>query len=282
MSKPYEYVTDLFNKLRADIAEIKRRLFVEKPKAESSADAPRQYSIEAVHADHHAREKADGPEQVVRATLRLPETLRVKAETEERQKEWYRDRAFKLSIAGVLVGIGVAVIYFSQLREMQKQTKAITRQMLISERAWITPSVAIDNTIERNRPFGVEIHMENTGQTAAKQVHSQVVVKIVPSTQTPVFDYDHAVINRLQGLMFPKSTNDQLVGIENDSPQPLTEIDFERLQDGDAYVVTYMRIDYFDVFGKARWLTTCYWHGFKEHAVYYSRDCVRYSNVDED
>jgi hypothetical protein len=81
MSKPNEYVADLLKKLREDISQIKHRLFTEKPKSESdSTRSPRQYVIDAVQKNTESEEKEDG---TIRATLHLPEAIRVQTKTDD-------------------------------------------------------------------------------------------------------------------------------------------------------------------------------------------------------
>ena len=184
MTKPNDYVTDLFKKLREDISGIKHKLFAEKPTLES-AEMPRQYSIRAVHEDRHSRKNIEGSEQMVRAMLHLPEAIRVEAKTEERHKQWFNDRTFVLSIAGVGFAALVALIYYFQLREMQNQTRIITQQMLVQERAWMAPTLTMDTTLSRTKPFNVTIHLENTGQTPAKSVQQHIVVQLLKSTESP-------------------------------------------------------------------------------------------------
>jgi hypothetical protein len=118
MSKPYEYVTDLFHKIREDLTQIKHRLFTEKPKLESS-EHPLEYSIDAIHKRNDT-EKETAPPQgpMIRARLNLPETIAVKAETEERKKPWKQDRNFLVEIAAIFVGAIVALIYGCQLWQM--------------------------------------------------------------------------------------------------------------------------------------------------------------------
>jgi hypothetical protein len=121
MAKANEYVTDLLKKIREDISEIKRKLFTEKPKLEA-AQAPPQYSIDAVHKNSDTnKEETPSERPIIRARINLPEAITVKAETEERIKPWKQDRHFLLQMGAIAVGAIVAVIYYCQLQTMQDQ-----------------------------------------------------------------------------------------------------------------------------------------------------------------
>jgi len=137
----------LFKKIREDLAEIKHKLFVEKPKLET-----------------------DKPEStVIHARLSLPEAIKVKAETEERTKPWKQDRDFKLQILAVLVGAAVTAIYAGQLDQMIKSNK-LTREALESvQRAFIAyHSIECSRGKSGDRIYW-SIHpvYENSGNTPA-------------------------------------------------------------------------------------------------------------------
>jgi hypothetical protein len=190
-------------------------------------------------------------------------------------------RADKISIAGLVIASIVAIIYFCQLREMQKQTTTITRQMLVSERAWVTPTIDIDEHPAIGQPFGATVHYENTGVTPAKTVYTQIAVHKVPANESPVFTYEAGVTNQLIGLLFPKVKLDLDAGFNGAIEKvPLSEEDFRQLTDGSAYVVAYLKITYTDVFGTSRFVTMCGWRGYKAAANYSSRDCVNYDAGD--
>src|SRR5581483_969504 len=133
MNKPSEYITDLFHKLREDISAIKHRLFTEKPRVESSENR-RHYVIDAVHKGDIRNEENT---QAIRATLNLPPTIHIDAQTEERQKPWHKDRTVILQIFGIFVGTVVAIIYMCQLNAMLEANKLSQQAFSVSQRSYV-------------------------------------------------------------------------------------------------------------------------------------------------
>jgi hypothetical protein len=169
--KPYEYVTDLFSKVLHQISEINRKLFIEKAETESHPSTPRNYSIQAVYENSHANEKADGPEPTVRAILALPKTLNVDAETHERDKPWLKDRTFLLSIAGVIVGAAVAVVYCLQLTEMKHANQINSDALTRVQRPWVgtedIPHIDVKRDDKGSVTFNTEVFIKNFGPSPA-------------------------------------------------------------------------------------------------------------------
>ena len=98
MNRPYEYITDLFHKLREDISAIKHRLFTEKPKQEASADRPRHYTINAATPQIQTPTKKMGnPYELLSI---FPPTISIDAQTQVRPKKLYRDRGRVASNCG--------------------------------------------------------------------------------------------------------------------------------------------------------------------------------------
>ena len=138
MSNPYEYVTDLFHKIREDIAQLKHKLFIDKPKLESTKKPP-EYSIDAIHINSESSEESKPPQEpVIYARLNLPKTISVTAETEEKTKPWKQDKNFILQLAAVGVGGLVAIIYGCQLHQMIKANKISHDSFTSTQRSYVT------------------------------------------------------------------------------------------------------------------------------------------------
>jgi hypothetical protein len=195
MSKPYEYVTDLFQKLREDIAQIKNRLFTEKPKLESS-ERP-EYSIDTVHKNSKPEKEAKEPQgPVIRARLNLPETIAVKAETQEREKPWKKDRKFLLEIAAIAVGASVALIYAAQLCQMIKQNRISRDSLEKVQRAFVSFSPDITNlwiTDTEDSPditaWRFQVAIRNSGATTTRRLQDHIFIKSLPGTIPDNFDF---------------------------------------------------------------------------------------------
>jgi hypothetical protein len=169
MSKPNEYITDLLHKLREDISQIKHRLFTEKPKPQSS-ETPPHYAINAVHKDGKPSEEDNN---AIRATLKLPETIRIDAKTEEHHKQWHKDRTVWLQLIGIGVGIAVAVIYLYQLITMQHQLKFEKERFVTEQRPYIW-FVSDKPVIKVGSQMSWNVIAENDGRSTALRMHTCV------------------------------------------------------------------------------------------------------------
>ena len=175
MNKPYEYVTDLFQKIREDISEIKHKLFIDKAKSES-VDTPRQYAINAVQKHPQPDEEHSN---VVRATLNLPESIHIETKTAEHKERWYKDRTVWLQIAAILVGSVVAVIYFFQWRTMIATVDTTRQASERDERAWVRAIEVGGPQVMPNQPLQWAIQIQNIGKTPARNIHGQFLIEII-------------------------------------------------------------------------------------------------------
>jgi len=176
MTKPYEYVTDLFQKIREDISHIKHRLFTDEPKLQSS-EKPLEYFIDATHVNSDSHKEAGPPQgPVIHARLNLPETIGVKAATEERTKPWKEDRNFILQFAAVAVGGAVALIYACQLGQMIESNRINRESLEYTQRPFLNPRPLKIARIIRQMPNGnvrnvvISVTWQNTGNTPAIRV----------------------------------------------------------------------------------------------------------------
>jgi|GEM_PF-3526849 hypothetical protein len=190
MAKPNEYITDLFKKIREEISEIKHKLFVAKPKLESSAQ-PLEYSIEAVHENGEARKEPEGTKSGIVIRVNLPKTIDVKAETEERTKPWKQDRNFIVQIAAASIGVLVLVVYACQLGQMIKSNGLTRKSLVTSSRAWVAPANAyFTSEISKTVPFSFDVQYRNVGRSPALDVHPTYSLQ-----QVPVSKFDDNTFN---------------------------------------------------------------------------------------
>jgi hypothetical protein len=250
MNKPSEYVMDLFKKIREDISEIKHRLFTEKPKSESESTQPVEYSIDTVHKNPNAdKETAVAQTTIVRARLNLPETINVKAETEERTKPWNQDRSYLLQIGGVGVAAIVAVIYFMQWMTMIKSVDATRQASEREQRAWVSihsPMAFVDS---KESLANMPIRIENIGKTPARRVVVDAWVELIPVDRRP----------DLSG----RAKTEYGLPFENEKggapPWPADDWEYEEFLAARIYALTYVKASYDDIFNVRHWTKFCTW-----------------------
>ena len=158
------------------------------------------------------------------------------------------------------------------------------RQARISERAWILPDVTFDETIAKDKPLSVKIHLENTGNTPAKAIYIRAALRKIGKSEPIFFDYvGVTTFGTTTGLLIPKQTYDLSNTLDqepNKPPAPLGDANFEDLMRGGSYVILYLRIEYVDIFGIHHWTKRCKWQVYALGDVYNARPCTDYGNVD--
>jgi hypothetical protein len=240
MSKPNEYITDLFHKLRDDISWIRQKLFTEKPKLES-ADTPKEYAIDAVHTDNNANCKAYDSEAVIRATLNMPKAIRVEAETHERNKKWFKDRMFLVQVAAVLAASIYAVIAYRQWHDSGHNFR-------VDQRAWLGVSQMSLNEMHAPDPVTAMVTVTNFGKTPA--LHVKIIYTIHPSdTQVDISEYSQHSVEKLdskplsQSVLFPNANMMLFPSILNPD-----ETGIEAVKTGHKFIYIFGTIEYGDIF----------------------------------
>jgi len=290
MTKPYEYVTDLFQKIHSDISEIKHKLFTEKPKLES-AKRPAEYSIDAVQTSPDAdKETAVTQSTMIRARLNLPETIRVKAETEERTKPWNHDRNFLLQILTVAV---VAVYTFVALLQWMIMRDALT----VEQRPFlkIQQKIGSSNQLIAGQPIQTTLEFINTGKTPARHMKAYMFIELVSANQSPhlinpdkpgdetrywSFTTTGVIFNAQSIEGVAKRTGPDPGGPNNGTKDiPLTIPETEKLSRGDIYEAVYGVTYYWDIFGNKHWTAFCGWAAAPSGG-YAASECTRYNDVD--
>jgi hypothetical protein len=275
MTKPNEYITDLFHKLRDDISWIKQKLFTEKPKLESS-DTPKEYVVNAIHTDDNADGKTDDSKTIVRATLNMPKAIRIEAETHERPKKWRKDRMFLVQIAAVLAASTYVGIAYLQWRDLGDNFK-------FSQRAWLK----VDAGFPDKEPpvYGVTMRVENVGKSVAHNVHLIGRLEYDPGTTGPNLEVKGvAVTDVTYGLIFPADHHDYPMQFTDDKAKPraLSGDELKQLALGNAYLSLFGIIGYEDEFGK-HWTKFCQWRDYAivQGPTINSRNCISWNSVGE-
>ena len=165
-----------------------------------------------------------------------------------------------LTLAGVVIAFLTGAIFWEQLHEMKTD-----------QRAWVTMSlgrVQFPSNISDIGKVQVQapLTVNNVGKTAARNLHSKVVMEYEVNGQSPEFVYDHRMrAESTSGIMFPTAQETMpiffLEGNPNDKngsqPRFLTPSEYQDLIKGDGYMVVYGETTYADIFGTNHWMHYC-------------------------
>jgi hypothetical protein len=257
MEHPNKRLLDELKEIQKGVGRILERLFITHPKSEP-ANAPQQYSIDAVQADHNANRKTDHPDTVVRATLNMPKAVAVEAETHERYKPWRKDRMFVVQLAAVSAAIVYAAIAYRQWHDLR-------HNFTVDQRAWIGISVVEGGTdgsngkMEVDRPYTVNARVKNTGKTPALDVAFVAGTEFVkqggklqPFTATAPS----------RGAVFPSAeiftTIDPLSENDKQGTGRLSQGLYDALERGDVFLFVRGTVKYNDIFGCKHSAKFCY------------------------
>jgi hypothetical protein len=169
-----------------------------------------------------------------------------------------------LECTAIAVGIAVAIIYFFQWRAMDATMK-------IDQRAWISlNSITNVGKFAVGEPFGVSVSVKNIGKTPARDTYSSVIIEPRENGQPPRFERDTSDAVST-GVMIPNAdyygtpilTTCHLEGRSGeragpDFTCPLTQHEYDTIEDESYYLYLHGRVDYKDVFSHKHWFTYCY------------------------
>lgn len=176
-----------------------------------------------------------------------------------------------------------------QAKAAQDSVKAIQRQMRQDQRAWITVKIASPEFSE-SKPFFVPITFTNTGKTPARHFTAAVFVERVQNGKSPSFEYKNSIgTTATVGTVFPGGvmlhrgfafrldyTAKTAEGINTLSPAELRE-----LIDAKAYIATYGKITFTDIFGTSHWVKFCAFSSPAESVwLAGAKKCTDYDEVD--
>jgi hypothetical protein len=180
---------------------------------------------------------------------------------------WKDSQWWQVWMQAVLIPVGIyaLIIYFGQLDEMQKATKAatdglaMTRDMAhVDQRAWVADS-ALVGTPELDKPFTIRVTIKNTGKTFAQHFVGLMGVKGKELSQ-PDPDFEEILAGAKGGIS---------IGLVPPNGSVIEEIAFmdgKRMTQGDldiikspmSVILVFGKIAYADIFRCEHWTTYCY------------------------
>jgi hypothetical protein len=246
-------------------------------------------SCENTHASH----QINNPRQRPRCEWWRRLVGYIKGKTNERrtkrQQETSADKAArKTATATVWIAFfsfalaGAAIYQFfilnSQLDVLRKD-----------QRAWINVMVSKSKlAVGDERLHVTSVTITNTGKTPAMNVVGHLLVEVVSNGSQPHFTGGIPHVGYIAGALIPNDPQESEIrrlrfksGHSGEVEEsPLTPEERLALSDGRAWLATYGRIEYDDVFKKSHWTQFCGWGQFNPSVQYSSQECTEYNNVD--
>lgn len=176
-----------------------------------------------------------------------------------------------------------------QAQAAEDGVAAIKRQMRQDQRAWIKITSPEQLITTEGYPLVVPFHFLNTGKTTALNYTAETVVRVLPIEQEPTFDYnrgDHSY--DVAGILYGNDSRDVQGSLyaahtwkkpSYPSPLPWTRDENERFFAGRAYIVTFARVRYSDIFGVKHWTHFCNWSAHAPLTPTFK--CANYNRVDD-
>jgi hypothetical protein len=190
---------------------------------------------------------------------------------------------FAAVIAIATVAYTVATICYTRISSEQfGATQEALRQ---DRRAYVVLKSDIPpGLIKPNEQVLTDDTYTNTGKTAAKNIVSDIVIKIMPNDGSiPRFDYSAPhIINKIPLLQADTSKKSQTLWVrEGKEMVPLlpSQADIDELTAGRAYLMIYAKVVYRDIYGVEHWQHLCVWRPYAE-VGFSSGACAAYNDVD--
>jgi hypothetical protein len=192
-----------------------------------------------------------------------------------------------LTLVGVVIATLTGFILSNQLHEMKTD-----------QRAWVTMSLGSvqfpSNISDISRvQVRAPLTVNNVGKTAARNLHSKVIMEYEVNGQYSDFVYDHRIrAESTSGIMFPTVQQTMPIffveGNPNDKngsqPRFLTASEYQDLIKGDGYMVVYGETTYTDIFGTNHWMHYCTFFVSPQavSVTVTAKGCTDYNDTDGD
>ena len=135
-----------------------------------------------------------------------------------------------------------------------------------------------------NKPLIHNLVIKNIGKTPASIVEGRFIVRIVKRDIAPDlklvgdgFSASAGIMMPDEGMPAPAPMLDKKSDLLN-LPR-LTKNEFDEIESGESYIVTFGRVTYFDVYDISHWLDFCSYQ-WRRPGNYAARNCVEYNKAD--
>ena len=163
-----------------------------------------------------------------------------------------------LTLLGLIVAILTGFIFWEQLDQMRTDERPFV--------SMLPNPVQFPKDAQAAKDFQViaTVTLKNIGKTAARKVHTELVMDYVVNGQSPDFVYDgRAKSTNTAGVIFPDNPMAVIAGFAQLlpagglEPRFLSPYEFNSLSDARGYMVLYGRTTYEDIFGTEHWTKYC-------------------------
>jgi hypothetical protein len=164
----------------------------------------------------------------------------------------HKPDAVNIAIAGLMIAMVGAVIYYFQLREMH-------RSLVLDERAWVgLDSITIPG-FAANKPFFINVTFKNSGKTFAKKVG--IEARLDPITKNSSGSSLSGQEISAKGLMPPNGN--VFVSLDPTAPTGsppgvVKQEGYDAVEHGVVVLRIQGKVTYWDIFHINHWLTFCY------------------------
>jgi len=161
----------------------------------------------------------------------------------------------------------------------------IDKNFTIDERPWVSAdsSSPDSKSIKEGTPIVSRVTLLNSGKTFCKQLIFEFAVAITKNTNQVAFNYDTPHVRSITALL-PPNTSAKITVIRSSNPVPFqpetfTKTEVDDLLNGRAYIATYGRGWYWDIFGQQHWLHYCAWQSYYPKGIYSAEGCIAYNDT---
>jgi hypothetical protein len=181
-----------------------------------------------------------------------------------------------------------------QVKALQDQVDAIKLQMRQDQRPWIEVRDNGGPKVDATEASW-SLRFANVGKTPARNFKSVFWLTKATNGATLNLDAWRAYKSGISpvpfnmaftGVIFPNHAIDSLAHKVGEKKKgvainiPFSTSDIEELKAGNAYVLVYGELKYWDTFGVLHWTKFCMWHGIIE-GNFTAAQCTEYNDVDK-
>jgi hypothetical protein len=257
-----KYDRDIFKQAVKQMSNIVGRL----DKLIGIADRPRKQEEKPVSQQRTPTEEDYAAGRKILPTPQIPTTS---PKAKESNKCWYKTLAgwkIVIELIALPFAIGYAVVTYCEWKDLRHNFQA-------DERAWV--KVRTDKDIhgvyESDKPVPWRedtpdypvwvVRLTNLGKSVATDLHTDGILEVLDKSQTPSMTFPFAHTQEELKVLFPEEDSPFSVTFNQiSSPRPLIRDEYDKLMDGDDYLVVFTETTYRDQFG-LHWSRMCNFAG---------------------
>lgn len=246
------------------------------------------------NAPSAAIEKVQSSEQVAEAKPEqtLAQAQRQRPERTANMKSIRKPDPFDVALWGLVIAVGVGVIYYFQLLAMRDSITQQVHTIRVDQRAWVglrtqlTDNPRLDLPPD-NQELSIPIQVSNTGKTPAKDVKVIIInTYLRPITERQDFPKGPGYALEIgYGIMMPNSPPQivQITPTQEGKKVTMSPELRKVILDGTKYFDVYGWLTYEDFFHKRHRTDFCFFFsGDAGRVSKPAEDCVNHNQMDEE